>query len=242
MLTAMAGSRTPREATRSRLAPLQRASLPDRVYAALRDSILAGGFAPGEQLVEARLADELGVSRGPVRDALRRLVEDSLVVDRPHGGSFVREIDAGDLVEIYNVRSAIETLAARLCVRRAVDAGALREQVEVMRAAAARGDAAAVVAAEVAFHERLCELAGNTHLLRTFKRLEGPIHLALAMDDATYESLDDIAAEHLPLVDAIAARDERRAIAESHTHVMSSIGPLVARLGGDPDELVGPLG
>jgi DNA-binding GntR family transcriptional regulator len=181
------------------------------------------------------------VSRGPVRDALRRLVEDSLVIDRPHAGAFVREVDAQDLVEIYNVRSAIETLAARLCVRRRVDPRPLHALVDDMRAAATRHDAAGVVAAEVAFHERLCELAGNAHLVRTFKRLEGPIHLALALDDAAYDSLDDIAAEHLPLVEAIAARDERRAVAEAHAHVMSSIGPLVARLGGDPGELVGPL-
>lgn len=224
-----------------RLAPLRSSSLADQVYEALRGSILAGRFEPGEQLVESRLASDLGVSRGPIRDALRQLAEDSLVVERPRSGAFVRELRAADLVEIYNVRLAIELLAMRLCVRGRASTRELRALIDAMTAAARAGDRETVVAAEMRFHSTLCELAGNTQLVRMFRRLEGPIHLALAMDDANYENLAEIADEHLPLVRAIEAGDEAVAVAELQEHVMSSIGELVNRLGGDSSQLIPPL-
>jgi GntR family transcriptional regulator of gluconate operon len=224
-----------------RLAPLRSSSLADQVYEALRSSILAGRFEPGEKLVESRLASDLGVSRGPIRDALRQLAEDSLVVERPRSGAFVRELRAPDLVEIYNVRLAIELLAMRLCVRGRASTEPLRALIDTMAAAARAGDREAVVDAEMRFHSTLCELADNTQLTRMFRRLEGPMHLALAMDDASYENLKEIADEHLPLVRAIEAGDEAVAVAELHEHVMCSIGELVHRLGGDASQLVPPL-
>lgn len=230
--------RSPEPAGTHRLAPVRSETLSRQAYLAIRASILDGRLAPGEQLVESHLADQLGVSRGPVRDALRELVEDCLAVERPRAGTSVRDIGADDLVDIYNVRLAVEALAMRLCIRRRASTARLRELIAEMRAAAAANDANQVVERELRFHEQLCRESGSEQLLRMFHRLEGPVHLALAMDDATYASLADIAEEHLPIVDAIDAGDDRGAIAVIDEHVMSTIGVLVARRGGDPAELV----
>jgi DNA-binding GntR family transcriptional regulator len=224
-----------------RLAPVRSQSLRDQAYAAIRASILDGRFEPGELLIEGRIAQQLGVSRGPVRDALHDLVEDGLVVDQPRSGTYVRELDGEDLVDIYNLRLAIESIAIRLCIRRGAETGPLRALIDEMRSAARGNDSSGVVERELRFHEQLCSDSGNSELLRMFQRLEGPVHLALAMDDALYENLDDIAEEHLPIVEAIDARDEALAVAVMYDHVMMSIGVVVERLGGDPSTLLQPL-
>src|SRR5260221_8801210 len=104
------GSRTTASATPAgRLRPVARRKLADLAYDAIHASIVGGGFAMGERLVETKLAAELGMSRAPVREALRRLLEEGLVVERPHHGMFVRSFAAHEIVDLYNVRLALET-------------------------------------------------------------------------------------------------------------------------------------
>src|SRR6266540_986159 len=91
------------EAT-ARLKKVARSTLAEDVYDQLRASIVSSVFRPGERLVEARLAEELGVSRGTVRDALRRLAADGLIEEQPHRGSVVKELTLDELVDIFNVR------------------------------------------------------------------------------------------------------------------------------------------
>src|SRR6202008_2550001 len=86
------------------MAKVSHTPIADQAYDAIRESIALGRFPPGAQLVEARLADELGISRGPVREGLKRLRQEGLVVHHPHQGMFVRELTAADVIHIYDVR------------------------------------------------------------------------------------------------------------------------------------------
>jgi len=218
-----------------RLAPQ---SLSELAYRSIRESIIGGRFAAGERLVETRLAEELGVSRAPIREALRRLAEEHLVVERPRQGTFVRRFTAEDFVDIYNVRMAIEIAAIRLVTRRGADLQPLEAILEEMREAAAHGRPDEVAELEFRLHETLCVLSGNDHLAAVFRSLAAQIRVALALDDAQYADLDDIVAEHVPVLEAIRSGDERHAATVLGEHVLATVGPVLDRLGGSPEGLL----
>jgi DNA-binding GntR family transcriptional regulator len=219
-------------------------SLGEQAYRAVRDSILAGRFGPGERLVETRLGDELGASRAPVREALKRLVDEGLVLERPRYGYFVREFTAKDLVDVYNVLGALETLAVRLIVRGRAPLEPLEGLVEEMIGAARAGDLVGLVDAEVRFHEELCAAAGNQYLDTMFRSVSGLTRMALSLDDAAYADLGEVAAEYVPLLEAIQAGAEEQAVSAILEHTRASVlkGEVMARLGGDPADVLGPIG
>lgn len=218
--------------------PLAPASLAELAHREIRESIVSGAFRMGDQIVETRVAEQLGISRAPIREALRRLAEERLVVERPRHGTFVREITARDFIDIYNVRIAIETAAIRLATRLRAATEPIEQTIEAMQGAAERGDAQEVINLELRVHHQICEASGNEHLAAVFAGLSGQIRLALALDDADYEDLSDIVAEHPPLLGALRAGDEDRAAAVLQQHILSSVGPVLRRLGGDPDDLL----
>ena len=228
-----------------RLERLEQGSLSDRAYEAIRGSIISGRFEPGERLIEDNLAEDLGVSRAPIREAFRRLANEQLVVERPRHGTYVREFTAKDFVDIYNLLSAIESLAVRLIVRQKVSLQPLRRIAEEMTAAAKKGDLSGVVEIEIAFHRELCSVAGNHHLENVFQLLSGLVGIALSLDDATYQDVPDIAAEHYPLLgeieEAKKSGDEPRAVFALRSHIRASLGEVMTRLAGNPDDVLEPL-
>lgn len=221
-----------------RLARLAPQSLTELAYRSIRESIVTHRFTAGERLVETRLADDLGISRAPVREALRRLAEEHLVVERPRQGTFVREFSAQDFVDTYNLRMAIETAAIRLVTRRGEDTSPLAAILDDMRAAADAERPDEVAELEFRWHETLCDLSRNDYLAVVFRSLAAQIRVALALDDAGYTDLHDIVAEHLPLMEAIGSGDEARAAAVLQDHVLATVDPVLARLGGSPDALL----
>ena len=222
----------------NRLAPLAPQSLAELAYRSIRESILAHRFRAGERLVETRLAQELGISRAPVREALRRLGEEQLVVERPRQGTFVREFTADDFVDIYNLRIAIETAAIRLVTRRREGIEPLEAIVDDMQRAARRQRPEEVAGLEFRLHETLCELSGNAYLSSVFRSLSAQIRAALALDDAEYADLHDIVDEHVPVLDAIRGGDERQAALVLHRHILATVGPVLDRLGGSAQALL----
>jgi DNA-binding GntR family transcriptional regulator len=230
------------EPEENKLAPLAPQSLGELAYGSIRDSIVSNRFRAGERLVETRLADELGISRAPVREALRRLAEEGLVVERPRHGVFVREFTASDFVDIYNLRIAIETAAIRLLTRRGAGTRTLQDVVDRMRSAARRGRVQELVRLELGMHQEICRLSGNTHLASVFRSVSAQIQMALSLDDAEYASLEDIVAEHVPLIEAIESGDEDRAAAVLHRHILATVEPVLARLGGSRDDLLPATG
>jgi DNA-binding GntR family transcriptional regulator len=221
--------------TSTRLARVARTSVADSAYEAIRDSVLDGRYTAGEQLVEARLAAELGVSRGPVREALRRLSEEGLLVDVLHRGMFVREFAPQDIIDIYNVRIGLEGVAVRLMIGSGGSAQPLVLLVEKMRRAALAKDLNGLSKLEFRFHETLCELSGNPLLATLFRSISSQVQMALSLDNASYADPTQIATEHVPLIEAIEAADEELAVERITRHIVCSLEPLFIRLYGTAD-------
>jgi DNA-binding GntR family transcriptional regulator len=197
----------------------------------IREQVLVGGYRQGQHLIEAKIADQLQISRGPVREAFKMLRAEGLLTEQPRRGTFVVSLTPQDVRDIYGLRTAIEGAAARLlCRHRDDDAIAqLAEAAEAIAAAASEGDAAAVARADLAFHEQLCLLSGNRRLLETFQRYVPALRGLLRMDERIMPSINDVAAQHRPVVDAIRAGDEDEAVRLVTEH-SEQAGELLAEL------------
>ncbi|MEX0755475.1 MAG: GntR family transcriptional regulator [Actinomycetota bacterium] len=195
----------------------------------IREQILAGGFTQGEHLVEARIAEQLNVSRGPVREAFKLLRAEGLLEEEPRRGTFVVSVTAADVREIYGLRAAIEGRAAKLLAKKgeAPSISRLRKLSETIEKAVADGDPGAVSRADLEFHQAVCELSGNQRLLEVFLRYVPMLRSLLQLDERVYPSIDAISQQHGPLVDAIQAGDDATAtkLFEQHSEVA---GELVA--------------
>lgn len=142
-------------------------SLQERVYRRLREAIVSGSLAPGQRLIETSLAEQLGVSRSPVREAIRRLAQDGLVTFVPRRGVSVGNPSPGEVEEVYTIRGALEALAARLaaCRRSARQLEQLRRTLARMERATENGDHSGLLRADNDFHRALVEASGNQRLI-----------------------------------------------------------------------------
>jgi len=202
--------------------PLQtRKLLAEDVADRIREEILSGGFTQGERLVEAGIAQQLGVSRGPVREAFKLLRAEGLVKEEPHRGTFVVRLTSTDAREIYDLRAALEACAAKQLTQRARtgDLRAVRRLLDRLLQAAEDGDVAVVSQADLAFHEGVCRLTGNCRLHEVFVRHVPVLKNLMKLDEYIYRSLDDIAVEHEPLVAALESGDPALAAARFEAHV-----------------------
>jgi GntR family transcriptional regulator of gluconate operon len=175
----------------------------------IREEILCGRFSQGQRLVEASIAEQLGTSRGPVREALKLLRAEGLVNDQPHRGTYVVSLSSSDVREIYDLRAALESWAVRQLAhrRRAGDIAQLRRLLDRLDTALRRCDSRSVAKADMAFHETICRLTGNTLLHAVFVRYMVTLQALFRLDELVYGSLDEIYLQHKSLVEAIAAGD-----------------------------------
>lgn len=201
----------------------------------LREAILARLFAPGEQLREEPLARSMGVSRGPVREALLRLEREGLVVVRRNRGAFVAQLSAQDLEEVYTLRMAIERLAVQRVVRLATgdQLAGLQVVVETMAAAHARGiteqDAADL---DLRFHDLVYAASNHRRLNESWANLRPQVHiLLLNRNVARVDFRDYLVMGHQWIVDALRDRDEARAVATIEDHLRGSYERVVAGFG-----------
>jgi len=195
----------------------------------IREQILSGGFSQGEHLVEAKIAEQLAISRGPVREAFKLLRAEGLLKEEPRRGTFVVSMSADDVRDIYGLRAALESRAARTLARDP-DPGALTTLgtlADGIDAAVATGDPAAVSRADLAFHQGLCELSGNARIVEVFDRYVPTLRALLRLDGDVLGSLDEVSRQHRPLVDAIASGDEDKAARLFAEHAEEA-GDLIA--------------
>lgn len=192
-----------------------------RVYDHLRDEIMGDRLPPGTELSEVALSRELAVSRGPIREAIGRLAAEGLVTVRPRRGAEVRSITPEELIDSYQVREALEVLAVRLAVPGITDAelADLDELVDRMSEHAKNGAVGDFFIANVAFHELLCELSGNSKLLEVYRRLAGEIGRFQARTLALRGSLDGSVTEHRAILAAIRLRDADKAAELTSAHI-----------------------
>jgi DNA-binding GntR family transcriptional regulator len=196
-----------------------RTVLREQVKEVLLERILRRELAPGDRLVETRIAQELGTSQAPVREALRDLELLRLVESVPFRGARVREVRDEDLLEVFPVRTVLEELAAREAARRANgDVRPLEREMSGMRAAAKRGDPRKQVSHDVAFHRAVVELAGNAALLQSWLVLGIEVSTAFGTY-WTYFDRHELVDFHLPILEAIRSGDAQRAGAEARKHV-----------------------
>jgi phosphonate utilization transcriptional regulator len=206
------------------IALVQSNSLPMLVQKELERMILAGDFAAGAKLNEASVADSLGVSRGPVREAFRALEESGLVRLEKNRGVFVRQISVSEANEIYEVRAALDEWTGRRLAQSATPEHIreLRTFVERMDRAAAKDDVQAYWLLNLDFHDRLVSLVGNGKLLATYRRLVNELNLFRRQTLAQGETLAVSAREHRDIVDKIAAGNAAAAGRALYDHVMAS--------------------
>ena len=214
----------PLSAPASTLAVLRSATLVGAVQEEIERMILSGELAPGAKLGEVALAARFGVSRGPLREAFRTLEEAGLVRTEKNRGVFVREIPLAEVLEIFDVRATMESWAAR----RIAEAGdpalpkELRNVVEAMERAVRERDGDGYHRLNVAFHDRLVEMAGNAKLLATYRRLIKELALSRRLNLEGGGSLPASAVEHRQIVRTIASGDGDAAAAALDDHVMRS--------------------
>ena len=201
------------------MAVVSRTVLREQVKELLLERILRGDVKPGERLVETRIAQELGTSQAPVREALRDLELLGLVESEAFRGSRVREFSNEELLDVFPVRAVLEELAAKLAVRRLKgDVSALEHEVKEMLKAAKAGDTRTQVAHDIAFHRALVEGAGNPILLQAWLALGVEVPTAFGVYWTYFDALE-LVEFHTPIVDAIRARDAAKAGAEARRHV-----------------------
>ncbi len=206
------------------IALLQAHTLPSLVQRELTRLILAGTLRAGTKLNEIDIAQRLGVSRGPVREAFRALEESGLVRLEKNRGVFVREVALAEADEIFEVRAMFDAYAGRRAAERATpdDVAQLERLADRMAAAVADGDADAYFDLNLAFHDRIVALAGNAKLASLYRRLVNELSLYRRASFDLAGTLPRSIAEHRAVVAAIAQGDAEAAGRLLHAHVAAS--------------------
>src|SRR5262245_55033764 len=194
----------------SQLQPLRLRSTPELIADRIRAGILDGTFAPQSQLAEVELARQLHVSRGPVREALQRLIQEGLLRSEKNRGVFVVELDDDDARDIYLARAAVEKAAAVLLAQRgeAADVAALNRVLDQRRAAAASLSWYEVVDTDLEFHSTIVDLCGSERLRRMFRTLAAETRLCLVRLERFYPVRENVVTEHDEILMAIKRGDE----------------------------------
>ena len=209
----------------SSLPEVARVSLSQQAADSIRDAILSGTLEPGTQLVEAELAEQMSISRAPIREAMRNLEEEGLVLRVPYRGVFVSHVSPADIQELYTLRSIIEVFAVRLAVERATDADFARLEaiVQAMQTAALTETLDQVSNLDMQFHRTLYEISGHKLLLQTWHGLEQKVRFIMALrHQGLYRRILQVVKTHQPLLEALRERNANLAVALIEEHILSS--------------------
>jgi phosphonate utilization transcriptional regulator len=206
------------------IALLQTSSLTTVVQQEIERAILQGEYAPGSKLIEATLAEKMGVSRGPVREAFRMLEEGGLVRNEKNRGVFVRDIPIDEAVEIFELRAAMDELVGRRLASHITPAQLkeVRALVDAMEKAVKAEDAYNYHLLNLKFHDRLVEMAGNSKLTAIYRKLIKELSLFRRLNLADGWLLPISAGEHRQIIKAIASGDPDLAGRAMFAHAMDS--------------------
>ncbi|MHB0927990.1 MAG: GntR family transcriptional regulator [Candidatus Nanopelagicales bacterium] len=190
------------------------------VLAELRRSIVSGELRPGEQIRQEALAERLGTSRVPLREALKILEGEGQVAYHPHRGYFVAELSSADLVEVYRIRRLLEdeAVAAALPLLTDEDLAALQDAVEAIEQADAIADIPAMTRANRSFHFLLIDSVGMPRLTRLIRQLWDATDAYRSMYFVEPENREQVRREHREILAAVTARDLPRTLELLHAH------------------------
>jgi DNA-binding GntR family transcriptional regulator len=207
----------------------------EAVLAELRRAVAGGELRPGEQILQDALAEKFGVSRVPLREALKILEGEGQIVYRPHRGYFVAELDVDDLREVYRIRDLLESEAVRTAVPRltAKDLEVIERASDAVDEAASGGDLVAMAAANRRFHFALIEACGLPRLVRLVRILWDATDAYRSMyylDTAHRTAVRD---EHRAVIDALHRGDAETAVRVLREHRERAVDAVARALGGD---------
>jgi len=206
--------------------------LSDRIYTLVRQEILSGKFAPGQHLALEEIAQNLGVSTTPLRDALSLLAADGLVEWRPRRGAFVAHLTSKTLRETYQVREILECSAVDFAIARGAMVAAEMQSLATQIASAGEDGNAAMLYAhlELRFHTLPIECVGNSKLLDIYTSLSSPMTIAFALYPVSPRRNAEVLAEHQAIAAALAAGDAASAREATRTHLRKAEANILARL------------
>ncbi|KAA0931676.1 GntR family transcriptional regulator [Streptomyces apricus] len=203
----------------------------ERVLSSLRQEIIAGRLLPGDRLVEREVAERFGVSRVPVREAIRALVAEGFVHFETPRRTVVRRLTPTDVTELFELREALEVYATGLAAERATraDLAGLEELLDRAADATGAGDAETITDVNTRFHDRILAMAGNGLLISVMEPVDGRLRWLTRRN----EEWPQLLAEHRELYAAIASGDRERARAHALAHVQANHRSTVRHLFGD---------
>lgn len=195
--------------------------LVDSVYEQLREAILAGDLEPGERLSIPNLAQKIGVSRSPIREAVQRLTQDGLAIEEPRRGAVVNEVSIADLVKLYEIREVLEGLAARLAAERANPelVAHLDTVLTAHEAAIAADDRPKRQQENIRFHRAIRQASDNPGLERWLDTIEGQVSLAMRRTGMIKGDVEQTIKEHRAIFEAIESSDPQAAEAAARAHI-----------------------
>lgn len=206
--------------------------LRDVVFNTLRRSILTGELKPGERLMEIHLADKLGVSRTPIREAIRKLELEGLVTMIPRRGAEVAQITEKHLRDVLEVRRALDALAVELACERITDAEleSLKDACDNFEKETKQGNANRLARADVAFHDIILNASGNERLVQMISNLSQQMYryrLEYVKDETSY---DRLIVEHAAIYEAIRRRNGREGAEAIKNHIDNQEKAVIRRI------------
>ena len=191
----------------------KRATLTDQASKEIREAIRSGKLKPGERLIEMQLAEEMQISRFPIREALRYLEKEGLVETKPFKGTRVVQFTEKDMEELYSLRSSLEELAVRILIENLDEKkiNKLQMIIQSMQKSSQSGDLDQMISDDLRFHQTICELSGHRKLLEVWRTLESQLQVFLNIEKDFFESAYQFVTTHNPIMEAIEDRNLKKA-------------------------------
>jgi len=207
--------------------------LRDVIFNTLRDAIVAGDLKPGERLMEVELAETMGVSRTPVREAIRKLETEGLVTMTPRKGTHVAELTVKDIVDVLEVRAALDGLATELAAQH-IQQEHLRQLENIHRqyvAALQKENLATAIKKDVEFHEVIYNASENAKLMNVAGNLREQIYRFRVLYMKDFSNASDVLEEHRNILKALEEQDQERAGLLAKEHIIHQQQVIIQQMG-----------
>jgi DNA-binding GntR family transcriptional regulator len=206
--------------------------LRELVFESLREAIISGRLKPGERMMEIQMAEEMGVSRTPVREAIRKLELEGLVVMIPRKGAYVAGLSLKDIVEVFEIRGALEGLAAELAAERITDDELENLERYLVRITEdiEKGDLGKVVETDTDFHTQLYKASRNDWLLQIINNLREQIQRFRTTSLSYPGRMKEAVEEHRQIVEAISSRNGKLARKLAYEHIEKAENSLMSMI------------
>ena len=209
--------------------------LRDVVFNTLRNAILTGELSPGERLMEIKLADKLGVSRTPIREAIRKLELEGLVVNTPRKGAEVANISAEDLRDVLEVRRSLEVLAIRLACDKMTEETLelLHENIDAFKHSIDAKATSDIASVDVSFHDIIYKSTGNNRLIQILNNISEQMYSYRFEYIKNKEAWNRLVEEHMNIYEAIKNRDKELAVKSILLHIDNQERDIRKKMGFD---------